>query len=105
MKQKVIEAAGKIWWYLGEKGQTTISTLPRNINEDSAIVYQALGWLAREDKIEYAENNKKLLVSLIGSEIAAFKNVLNEMQTKQSQTSKEKGGNNRIKTFAASRVN
>ena len=103
MKEKVIQTAGKIWWYLGEKGQTQIAALPKSLNEDSTIVFQALGWLAREDKITYSENNKKSMVSLIESELQNFQNALTEAQPQEQLKLREKGGNNRIKTLASAR--
>ena len=51
MKEKVIEAAGKTWRYLGQNGQTNVAQLGRAIKEKDEVVLQALGWLAREDKI------------------------------------------------------
>ena len=45
--------AGKIWEKLGEKGQMSVAQLPRSVKEKSQIAYQALGWLARENKIQY----------------------------------------------------
>jgi Mn-dependent DtxR family transcriptional regulator len=64
MKAKVGETAGKIWNLLKEKGEVNISQLPRLLNEKSVIVHQALGWLAREDKIEYRTEAGKTYISL-----------------------------------------
>ena len=40
------------------------------------IVYQALGWLAREDKINYHTQKRKIFVSLSHEEREMFKNSL-----------------------------
>lgn len=64
MKEKVGETAGKIWKFLDKKGEVNIDQLPRNLKEKSAIVYQAVGWLAREDKIEYRTKATKTFISL-----------------------------------------
>lgn len=64
MKEKVIETAGKVWKALREKDEINISRLPRIIKEKSEIAYQSLGWLAREDKINYQTKNGKCFVSL-----------------------------------------
>lgn len=64
MKVKVGETAGKIWNLLKEKGEVNISQLPRLLNEKSVIVHQALGWLAREDKIEYRTEAGKTYIFL-----------------------------------------
>ena len=76
MKEKVIEAAGKTWKFLAEKGEQNITQLPKILKEEEAVVYQALGWLAREDKINYTVKNKQTFVSLVEAEIRAFKNTL-----------------------------
>ena len=83
MKEKVIEAAGKTWKILAEKGEQSITQLPKILKEDEAIVYQGLGWLAREDKINYTVKNKQVVVSLVESELRAFKNTIQSAQ-KQS---------------------
>ncbi len=99
MKDKIIEAAGKVWKYLGAKGPVSLSSLPKGVSEETAVVFQALGWLAREDKIEYIENNKKKLVGLVWSELESFKSVYGQVQNGQKKQKKAKGGNNRIKTL------
>jgi len=64
MIEKIGETAGEVWRILKEKEEVNISQLPRLLNEKSAVVYQAVGWLARENKIEYRTVGAKTLVSL-----------------------------------------
>jgi hypothetical protein len=64
MKEKVIEAAGRTWSYLKENGETNLTVLPRRLKERSEIVNQAIGWLAREDKVRYTQKTGKTFVSL-----------------------------------------
>ena len=64
MKEKIIKTAGSIWNALREKDKVEISRLPRMVNERTVIAYQAIGWLAREDKIEYHMKAGKTYVSL-----------------------------------------
>ena len=68
MKEKIGETAGIIWKILKSKGEVNISQLPKILKEKSEIVYQALGWLAREDKINYSTKNRRNYVSLAESE-------------------------------------
>ncbi len=75
MKEKIIETAGKTWKALGQKGELLLEQLPKAVNVDEATSYQALGWLAREDKINYSIKNKQTFVSLVDSELRAFKNL------------------------------
>jgi hypothetical protein len=56
MKDRIGEIAEKIWTILEEKQNVDILTLPTILKESKEIVYQALGWLAREDKIKYRKS-------------------------------------------------
>jgi len=64
MKNKIGEIAGKIWKKLKEKEEVSIAQLPKLLNENPATVYQGLGWLAREGKIEYSKKKNITFVSL-----------------------------------------
>lgn len=64
MKTEIGEAAGKIWDILNAKGKVTLQQIPRLLNQSTVISYQAVGWLAREDKIRYHNENKKVYISL-----------------------------------------
>lgn len=68
LKKKIGETAGSIWNVLKERDKVTISSLPGIVNENSSLVNQALGWLAREGKINYQQEGRKTLISLAGSE-------------------------------------
>ena len=68
MKTKIGETAGKIWNILRERDEVAISQIPRLMKEKTLIVYQALGWLAREDKIAYRAEGSKIYVALIETE-------------------------------------
>jgi hypothetical protein len=76
MKDRIGEIAGKIWAILGEKHNVDILKLPKILKEKGEIVYQALGWLAREDKIKYHSKERKTFVSLSHEEREMFKNSL-----------------------------
>lgn len=84
MKDKVIETAGRTWKLLGEKGETDVTQLPKLLGEKDDVVYQSLGWLAREDKINYATKSSKSFVSLVEGELAAFKGTIASIQSEQS---------------------
>lgn len=79
MKDKVIETAGKAWRFLGQHGQTNVSQLAKSMKEKDEVVLQALGWLAREDKIDYTIKNRRTFVSLVDSEMRAFNSVVYKM--------------------------
>ncbi len=85
MKEKIIEAAGKTWRFLGQNGETNVSQLSKALKEKDAVVLQAIGWLAREDKINYSIKNRRTFVSLVEREVHAFNsatyNMNQEIQT------------------------
>jgi hypothetical protein len=68
MQELIGQTAGKIWKTLKDKGSITLADLPKVINDKEAVVFQALGWLARENKIAYQKKGIKTLVSLSPSE-------------------------------------
>jgi hypothetical protein len=72
MIREISSMAGKVWEALGKKGEVNMALLPRAVKEKSPIVYQALGWLARENKVEYRTGGGKTMVSLTGSEKSSY---------------------------------
>ena len=97
MKEKIIETAGQAWRYLGEHGETNISSLAKALGQTEAIVFQALGWLAREDKINYTSKNRKTFVALVDSEKEAFKQFNSEQDAQQEGGNGKKIVRNRLK--------
>ena len=96
MKEKVIESAGKVWRYLGQNGQTNVGQLPKALKDKEEVVLQALGWLAREDKIEYTVKNRRTFVSLVEGELRAFNSVVYHI--KEQGSSNNGSGNGKPKT-------
>ena len=58
------EMAGMVWCTLSENGAMTMAKLVKAIGEPRDNVMQALGWLAREDKIDIVEDGRSHVVSL-----------------------------------------
>jgi len=58
------ETAGQIWHTLEDQGPKSVSRLVKLIDAPRDTVMQALGWLAREDKIEIEETSRGRVVSL-----------------------------------------
>ena len=69
MKEEVGETAGTIWRYLSEEDRVAITKLPKALQVKQTIVYQALGWLAREDKIEYQTEGNVTYIRLASNEV------------------------------------
>jgi hypothetical protein len=68
MKERIGETAGKIWMILKEREEVAISQLPKLTGETPTVAYQALGWLAREDKVVYRAERNKTYVAIAASE-------------------------------------
>lgn len=64
MKQQVGDVAGAIWRVLHEKDKVSLATLPKVMKQTEAVAFQAVGWLAREDKIQYLTEGKTTFVAL-----------------------------------------
>ncbi len=64
MKEVIGHTAGKIWATLSEQSPVSMSRLPKLVGEKDTVVYQALGWLAREDKVEYETKSNRTTVTL-----------------------------------------
>ena len=58
------ETAGTAWDVLSEDGPMSIAKLVQAVGGPRDIVMQALGWLAREDKIWIEEEGRSRIVSL-----------------------------------------
>ena len=61
---QVGETAGKVWHALSSVGPQTPAQLKKRVDGSSELVSFALGWLAREDKIEIIPNKKTFRVQL-----------------------------------------
>ena len=58
------ETAGDIWHLLDTKGSLTITKLVKEVNAPRDTIMQALGWLAREEKINIEEDARTRIISL-----------------------------------------
>lgn len=67
------EAAGRVWKALGSKDRVAVGTLTKSLKAESALVQLALGWLARENKVELKREGRNLYVSLTLPEREAFR--------------------------------
>jgi hypothetical protein len=58
------ETAGLVWQLLSEQGPLSISRIVKDVDAPRDVVMQAIGWLAREDKIAIEEESRSKVVSL-----------------------------------------
>jgi len=59
LTNKIGENAGKIWRTLNSHGEVNISSIAKMTKITTVDAYSALGWLARENKIEAKKSNLK----------------------------------------------
>lgn len=58
------ETAGEVWHTLLEHGQLTMTQLTKRVDAPRDRVMQAVGWLAREEKICIDEQARRKVISL-----------------------------------------
>jgi hypothetical protein len=58
------QAAGAVWKALADNGPLTVAKLLKKVNRPRDLVMQALGWLAREDKITITDEKRNRVVAL-----------------------------------------
>jgi hypothetical protein len=64
IKEQVGETAGRVWQVLSDQGPQTLAQLKKRVNGSGELVAFALGWLAREDKVDISQDKKNLRVAL-----------------------------------------
>jgi len=58
------DSAGQVWNTLTDNGPMSLAKLVKAVGQPRDSVMQALGWLAREDKIWIEEQKRSRIVSL-----------------------------------------
>jgi hypothetical protein len=66
MKEEIGTMAGAIWRALDTNGEMTLAKLKKELKAASPVFDWAIGWLAREDKIELTPENRTVRVCLKG---------------------------------------
>ena len=64
IQQEIINAAGMIYNYLSDKGEVTITKMKKDLDLFENFTEMGLGWLSREDKIEYTKKMRSVTVKL-----------------------------------------
>jgi hypothetical protein len=62
--EQIGEVAGQVWQTLHTDGPLSLAKLVKSVDQPRDLVMQALGWLAREDKLEIDENSRGKAISL-----------------------------------------
>jgi len=61
---QVGDTAGKVWRLLSNHGPQNLTQLKKGLNSSGKLVALALGWLAREDKVDIVQERKNFKVTL-----------------------------------------
>ncbi len=62
--EKIGQTAGLVWNFLQSHGESTLTGLEKGVEAPKAMVSMAVGWLAREGKIEVKEDKRAARISL-----------------------------------------
>ena len=64
MQDKIGELAGKVWNFLDKEEESTVSGIVDAVDAPRSKVSMAIGWLAKEDKLEFEDEGRGNKVSL-----------------------------------------
>lgn len=62
IKGQVGESAGKVWHLLNRDGPQTLAELKEKLSLTSELLSFAIGWLAREDKVDITQEKRSFRV-------------------------------------------
>jgi hypothetical protein len=68
MTEQIGITAGEIWKVLAADGGLSLTKLVKQVGAPRDLVMQAVGWLARENKIQIVEDKRVKTVSLLPEE-------------------------------------
>jgi len=63
-KEQIGDAAGEVWRLLNQGGPQTLGQLKKKLNGRRELLDFAVGWLAREDKLEILQEKRSILLRL-----------------------------------------
>jgi hypothetical protein len=58
------QTAGKVWSFLEEKGEANLTQIKKGVKVDPNLILQAIGWLAREDKLQIEKKERFITYTL-----------------------------------------
>ena len=64
IQEQIIGSAGQIYNYLSNKGEVSINKMNKDLILSENFAEMGLGWLSREDKLEYTQKAKSVTVNL-----------------------------------------
>lgn len=64
IKTQIGETAGRVWNLLNDEGPHTLPQIKKKLKGSGELVSFALGWLAREDKVDITQEKTMVRVVL-----------------------------------------
>ena len=64
MLENIGSIAGTVWRYLEENSEATVTKLTRELGENERTVLMAIGWLAREGKLDFEKRKQGTYITL-----------------------------------------
>ena len=64
MLDNIGNVAGDVWHYLEENDEATVTKLTRELGETERTVLMAIGWLAREGKLDFEKRKQGTYITL-----------------------------------------
>lgn len=58
MKHTIGELAGKVYSFLEKEGKSSVSEIGKKVSGSRSKVNMAIGWLAKEDKLEFIDEGR-----------------------------------------------
>jgi hypothetical protein len=63
-EESIGKTAGKVWTYLHNHGKASLSGVEKGVDAPRGVVLMAVGWLAREGKLEFGQEKRTTQVWL-----------------------------------------
>lgn len=58
------KTAGDVWKVLHQEGEVTLNKLKKSVPVKDEVLYMALGWLAREDQLNFNTTGRTTRISI-----------------------------------------
>jgi len=71
MEAEIGTAAGRIWRYLEQHGETVVGSVRRGTQLSDPLLFMGLGWLGPEGKVTLVRDKRSVRASLKGAETAS----------------------------------
>ena len=62
--EEIGNTAGEVWSALADRGEQTAAALKKSVNAPADLVMAAIGWLAREEKLNFDSSGRTVKISL-----------------------------------------